>query len=58
MVYCSMMEGKGIQPTVENTVEVHYHGTLIDGTVFDSSVDRGQTISFPLTGVIKGWQQG
>jgi FKBP-type peptidyl-prolyl cis-trans isomerase len=58
MVYCPMKEGDGKQPTVNDTVEVHYHGTLPDGTVFDSSVDRGQTISFPLGGVIKGWQEG
>lgn len=58
LVYCVMSEGAGSQPTLQNTVEVHYHGTLIDGTVFDSSVDRGQTISFPLNGVIKGWQEG
>lgn len=58
MVYCSMEEGEGAQPTVTDTVEVHYHGTLVDGTVFDSSVDRGQTISFPLGNVIKGWQEG
>ena len=47
--------GTGAKPTAENTVEVHYHGTLLDGTVFDSSVDRGQTATFPVTGVIKGW---
>lgn len=58
LVYYSMTEGTGAQPTTSNTVEVHYHGTLIDGTVFDSSVQRGQTISFPLGGVIKGWQEG
>jgi len=58
LVYYSMKEGTGAQPDTSNTVEVHYHGTLIDGTVFDSSVDRGQTISFPLGGVIKGWQEG
>lgn len=58
MVYYEMTEGEGAQPIVSNTVEVHYHGTLVDGTVFDSSVDRGQTISFPLGGVIKGWQEG
>jgi FKBP-type peptidyl-prolyl cis-trans isomerase len=58
MVYCPMKEGDGKQPTVNDSVEVHYHGTLPDGTVFDSSVDRGQTISFPLGGVIKGWQEG
>lgn len=58
LVYYEMTEGEGAQPTLSNTVEVHYHGTLMDGTVFDSSVDRGQTISFPLGGVIKGWQEG
>lgn len=58
LVYCPMTEGAGAQPTLQNSVEVHYHGTLIDGTVFDSSVDRGQTISFPLAGVIQGWQEG
>jgi FKBP-type peptidyl-prolyl cis-trans isomerase FkpA len=58
LVYYEMKEGDGAQPTTANTVEVHYHGTLTDGTVFDSSVERGQTISFPLGGVIKGWQEG
>lgn len=45
-------------PTLKNTVKTHYHGMLVDGTVFDSSVDRGQPISFPLGNVIKGWQEG
>jgi FKBP-type peptidyl-prolyl cis-trans isomerase len=58
LVYCEMKAGTGAQPTIDSTVEVHYHGTLIDGTVFDSSVDRGQTIKFPLMGVIRGWQEG
>lgn len=58
LVYCSMTEGTGESPTIKSMVEVHYHGQLTDGTVFDSSVDRGQTISFPLSGVIKGWQEG
>lgn len=58
LVYYEMKAGTGAQPTIKSTVEVHYHGTLIDGTVFDSSVDRGQTISFPLGGVIRGWQEG
>lgn len=58
LVYYEMKEGEGKQPTLQSTVEVHYHGTLTDGTVFDSSVDRGQTITFPLSGVIKGWQEG
>lgn len=56
--YEVIKEGKGKKPTLDNKVTVHYHGTLIDGTVFDSSVDRGETISFPLNGVIKGWQEG
>lgn len=42
-------------PTAEDVVRVHYHGTLIDGTVFDSSVDRGEPVSFPVGGVIDGW---
>jgi len=58
LVYCEMTRGDGKSPSLTSTVEVHYHGTLTDGTVFDSSVERGQTISFPLNGVIKGWQEG
>lgn len=58
LIYYEMKKGEGKQPELSNTVEVHYHGTLTDGTVFDSSVDRGQTIKFPLGGVIKGWQEG
>ena len=46
------------KPALTDKVNVHYHGTLIDGTVFDSSVDRGEPISFPLNGVIQGWQEG
>ncbi len=48
----------GQKPTLTDKVKVHYHGTLIDGTVFDSSVDRGEPISFPVNGVIQGWQEG
>lgn len=53
--YEVLAQGQGAKPTSDQTVEVHYHGTLIDGTVFDSSVKRGETISFPVTGVIAGW---
>ena len=45
------------KPTLNNTVKCHYHGTLINGEIFDSSVNRGEPISFPLNGVIKGWQE-
>lgn len=45
------------KPTIKDKVKCHYHGTLIDGTVFDSSVQRGEPITFPLNGVIKGWQE-
>lgn len=50
--------GTGPNPQASDTVRVHYHGTLRDGTVFDSSVDRGEPISFPLTGVIPCWTEG
>ena len=49
--------GDGPKPKATDEVIVHYHGTLADGTVFDSSVDRGESISFPLSGVIKGWTE-
>lgn len=52
------VEGSGKQPSAADTVEVHYAGKLIDGSQFDSSYDRGQTISFPLNGVIAGWTEG
>jgi len=45
------------KPTITSKVKCHYHGTLINGTVFDSSVDRGEPITFPLGNVIKGWQE-
>ena len=53
--YEVLTEGTGQVPSADDKVSVHYHGTLIDGTVFDSSVQRGQPTSFPVTGVIKGW---
>lgn len=55
--YEILRAGDGPKPKVTDEVIVHYHGTLIDGTVFDSSVDRGESISFPLNGVIKGWTE-
>ena len=58
LAYKVVKEGTGATPGPEDVVEVHYHGTLMDGTVFDSSVERGQTISFPLNRVIKGWTEG
>lgn len=56
--YKIVKKGNGPQPTANSTVKVHYTGTLIDGTKFDSSVDRGQPITFPLHQVIAGWQEG
>jgi FKBP-type peptidyl-prolyl cis-trans isomerase FklB len=56
--YEVMKEGNGQKPTATSKVTCHYHGTLIDGTVFDSSVQRGQPASFPLNMVIKGWTEG
>jgi len=49
--------GEGDKPTAESTVRVHYHGTLADGTVFDSSYERGQPAEFPVGGVIAGWTE-
>jgi len=54
----TVKEGTGPSPKATDTVKVHYHGTLIDGTVFDSSVQRGQPATFPLNGVIKCWTEG
>ena len=56
--YEIITEGSGEKPLETDTVKTHYHGTLIDGTVFDSSVQRGEPISFPLNGVISGWTEG
>ena len=57
--YQVLQQGSGDRhPTATRTVRVHYHGTLINGTVFDSSVERGETISFPLNRVIPGWTEG
>ena len=58
LVFNEIIAGVGAQATLASTVLVHYHGTLTDGTVFDSSVDRGEPIKFPLKNVIRGWQEG
>ena len=55
--YEVMKEGTGLMPTANDTVKVNYHGTLIDGTVFDSSVERGEPVEFPVGAVIKGWTE-
>ena len=56
--YEVISEGSGLKPAPASKVTCHYHGTLIDGTVFDSSVERGQPATFPLNMVIKGWTEG
>ena len=56
--YKVLREGTGRKPTEYGEVEVHYKGSLIDGTVFDSSYDRGEPISFLLSQVIPGWAEG
>ncbi len=55
--YIVLEEGKGKKPTIDDTVEIDYEGTLIDGTKFDSSIDRGKPAQFPLKNLIKGWQE-
>ena len=56
-IVTTIKEGKGATPKATDTVKVHYHGTLIDGTVFDSSVKRGEPATFPLNQVIKCWTE-
>lgn len=58
LMYQVLNEGSGKKPTASDTVECHYEGRLIDGTVFDSSYKRGESATFPLNGVIAGWTEG
>ena len=58
LVYSEITAGEGASPGATDKVRVHYHGTLRDGSVFDSSVDRGQPAEFPLNRVIKCWTEG
>lgn len=58
LLYQVLNEGSGKKPTAADTVECHYEGRLIDGTVFDSSYKRGESATFPLNGVIAGWIEG
>ena len=54
--YVIDVEGTGDHPTIADNIEVHYEGYLLDGTIFDSSILRGEKITFPLANVIRGWQ--
>ncbi|MBI4247593.1 MAG: FKBP-type peptidyl-prolyl cis-trans isomerase [Candidatus Rokubacteria bacterium] len=57
-IVSTIKPGTGASPTATDKVKVHYHGTLVDGTVFDSSVQRGEPVTFPLNGVIPCWTEG
>ena len=58
MQYKVLKMGEGAKPQASDKVKVHYHGTTIDGTVFDSSVNRGEPVTFSLNQVISGWTEG
>ena len=58
LVYRSLKEGSGAHPLADDTVKVHYRGTLANGTEFDSSYKRNEAAQFPLSGVIKCWTEG
>ena len=55
--YQVLKEGTGAKPSITDTVVTHYHGTFLDGSVFDSSVDRGAPATFPVNGLIRGWTE-
>jgi len=57
MQYIVLNQGDGEKPAATDTVDVHYEGSLINGTVFDSSIKRGEPATFPVNGVIQGWQE-
>lgn len=56
ILYKELKAGEGVSPTGSSTVKVHYEGKLIDGTIFDSSYNRGEPAEFPVGGVVSGWQ--
>ena len=56
--YQVLKEGNGRKPKATDTVKCHYEGMLVDGTMFDSSIQRGEPAEFPLNGVIRGWTEG
>ena len=58
LIFKELRAGTGVSPKATDRVKVHYHGSLIDGTVFDSSVERGEPITFALDQVVKGWAEG
>ena len=58
LIFKELTAGTGVSPKATDRVKVHYHGSLIDGTVFDSSVDRGEPVTFALDQVVKGWTEG
>ena len=58
LIFKELRAGTGVSPRATDRVKVHYHGSLIDGTVFDSSVERGEPITFALDQVVKGWTEG
>ena len=58
LIFKELRAGTGVSPKATDRVKVHYHGSLIDGTVFDSSVERGEPVTFALDQVVKGWTEG